>query len=114
MKKILVLLIIAVVAIACSNGNNNDKGAKAVPVKMNNDEGKKLFKMYCVACHGKDGKLALNGAKDFTKSTMTLEERIIIISEGRNMMTPFKGMLKEKEIKAIAAYTMKLTDGVVD
>ena len=112
MKIGLTLLLIIAFAFAFKNiqATKNPK-VKATTEIVNNDEGKKLYKIYCVACHGKDGRQEFNGAKDFAKSTMTLEERIIIIREGRKMMTPFKGMLKEKEIEAIAGYTLKLSKG---
>ena len=31
-------------------------------------------------------------------------------TNGRNMMTPYKGILSEQEIKDVAAYTLKLTN----
>lgn len=70
--------------------------------------GKKAFKQYCVACHGPDGRLGINGAKDFAQSDLDLEERIEVITNGRGMMTPFKGVLKPKQIKAAAEYTIHL------
>ena len=74
------------------------------------EEGKKIFKKYCAACHGADGTMEFNGAKDFTKSTMSLDERVLIISEGRNMMTAFKSLLSAEEIKTVAEYTLKLSN----
>ena len=70
--------------------------------------GKKAFKQFCVACHGIDGKLGINGAKDFAQSDLNLEERIEVITNGRGMMTPFKGALKPEQIKAVAEYTIHL------
>ena len=71
-------------------------------------EGEKTYKKLCVACHGPDGKLALNGAKMFSESTLTWEERISVVTNGKNAMTPYKGVLSEAEIKAVAAYTIEL------
>ena len=73
--------------------------------------GKTVYKTYCVACHGIDGKLNLNGAKDFTQSTLAIAERKNIITNGKGLMTPFKEVLSEEEINAVAAYTMELTKG---
>ena len=107
MKQILFFATIVFMIIACgSSGNNNDQSSTA-----NVEDGKKIFKQYCIACHGADGQLSLNGAKKFKESTLSLEERITVISEGRKLMTPFKGLLNEAEIKAVAAYTIKLTKG---
>jgi cytochrome c6 len=59
-------------------------------------------------CHGEDGKLGINGSKDLTKSLLTKEERVLVIKNGRNTMTPFAGILSDNEILAIADYTFTL------
>jgi cytochrome c6 len=71
-------------------------------------DGKMIFRQYCLTCHGSDGKLGLNGAKDLNLSTLTLEERIGIVTHGKNMMTPFKELLEPAEIEAVAKYTFTL------
>ncbi|MCC6459771.1 MAG: cytochrome c [Saprospiraceae bacterium] len=71
-------------------------------------DGLAVFRKYCVTCHGVDGKLALNGAKDLTKSALSLQERITQITNGKNMMTPFAEVLSPEEIKAVAEYTLSL------
>ena len=86
---------------ACSSPTNNDK-----PPVVVNEKGKNVFKTYCILCHGADGKLGLNGAMDMTQSILTLDERIQVITNGRNTMAPYKGVLDEDEIKAVAEYTM--------
>ncbi len=87
---------------ACSSPNNTDKPTTVII----NEKGKNVFKTYCILCHGADGKLGLNGAMDMTQSILTLEERIQVITNGRNTMAPYKGVLDEAEIKAVAEYTM--------
>jgi cytochrome c6 len=72
-------------------------------------DGMAVFKQYCVSCHGADGKLGLSGAKDLTASTLTLDERVEVITKGRKLMTPFGEVLTPEEIKAVAEYTLKLT-----
>lgn len=71
-------------------------------------DGKKKYKTFCTACHGMDGKLAISGAKDLSKSTTTLEERVAQVYHGKGLMTPFKGVLKDPEIVAVAEYLGKL------
>lgn len=68
----------------------------------------KIFKTSCAVCHGVDGKLGANGAKDLTVSEVPLEERIQIITNGKNLMTPFGSILKPEEIQAVAKFTMQL------
>lgn len=71
-------------------------------------DGMAVFRQYCVTCHGADGKLGLNGAKDLSQSALSLEERITQITNGKNLMTPFRNLLTPAEIKAVAAYTQDL------
>lgn len=80
--------------------------AAALPVVP---DGQAIFRQYCVVCHGADGKLGLNGAKDLTVSALTLEERINIVANGKKLMTPFNEILSPEEIKAVAEYTQTLT-----
>ena len=100
MKKTLILASIISFVLACGGSAPEKEGAA---------EGKKIYEQYCVACHGPKGDLALNGAKKFPESTLSVEERVLVITNGRNMMTPFKGLLDEEQIEAVAAYTMVLS-----
>jgi len=107
--------IIVVILIACG-GENPTGGVKIVNVKNGAEQnhidqlknGKKVFKQYCVACHGMDGRLGINGAKNFAQSDLSLEERIEVITNGRGMMTSFKGILKSEQIETAAKYTIHL------
>lgn len=68
-------------------------------------EGIAVFRKYCVSCHGADGKLGLNGAHDLSKSVLSVEERVVQITKGKNLMTPFGEILSPEEIRAVAEYT---------
>jgi mono/diheme cytochrome c family protein len=82
------------------------KNAKTTVAKT---EGSAVFKKYCVACHGVDGKLALNGAKDITLSKLTTAERTAHISLGKGVMPPFKDVLSAEELQAVVEFTESLT-----
>ncbi|TNE60370.1 MAG: cytochrome c [Bacteroidetes bacterium] len=73
-------------------------------------DGQTVYRQYCVTCHGVDGTLGLNGAGDLTRSTLSLEERIVQVTKGKNLMTPFEGILTPAEIEAVATYTLKLNN----
>ena len=77
-------------------------GVKAGDVAGVDAKGK--FNMFCAVCHGKTGNLNVNGAKDLTASTITLEESVAQVYHGRGLMTPFRGILKDHEIVAISKY----------
>ena len=100
--------------VACQSSGDNksskETDAKPDPKKeaVSKVDGEKIFKMNCVVCHGMDGKLGLNGAKDLGLSELTLEERVLMVTKGKNLMTPFESILKEDQINAVAEYTFKL------
>ena len=83
-------------------------GAKEIAMDEELIVGKEKFKSFCSPCHGMDGKLNINGAKDLTKSISGLKSRIKTITEGKGMMPPMKGILTPAEIEAVAKYTIYL------
>ncbi len=87
--------------LSCSNSTNAN-------TKSPNADVEKLYKIHCNLCHGINGKLGLGGAKDLTKSTMDLDQRIAIIRSGKGAMAAYEKILSKKEIKALAKYTMEL------
>ena len=102
MNKISVSFIFLALILACAGKEKTTSGIVSVA------EGEKVFKKYCILCHGADGKLGVNGAKDLTVCKLTLEERETQIKKGKNTMTPFEGILTEEQIKSVAAYSMTL------
>lgn len=119
MRKLLVkylfLLFVGVALVSACGGDDKGGGSKADrPAKQKPKtvySGKMVFQKYCVACHGVDGKLGLNGAKDFSLSELDLPQRVEMITNGKGLMTPFKDVLKKEEIQAVAEYTMELSKG---
>ncbi|MDX5346059.1 MAG: SirB2 family protein [Hymenobacteraceae bacterium] len=66
---------------------------------------KAIYQQQCAVCHGNDGRKGLGNAKDLTKSSMSQQARIDLITKGKGLMPPFKGKLSDQEIEAVAAYT---------
>jgi cytochrome c6 len=89
-------------------GNLAGHGAAAARMPQPAPDGMAVFRKYCVTCHGVDGKLGLNGARDLSQSVLSLEDRVTVITQGRKVMTPFGEVLSPEEIKAVAAYTLTL------
>ena len=71
-------------------------------------DGKKIYKQYCVTCHGIYGDMGASGAANLTISKLKLNERIEVITNGRKAMASFKALLDKEKIKAVAQYTMTL------
>ncbi|MBX2926240.1 MAG: cytochrome c [Saprospiraceae bacterium] len=111
MKQLLLIAVIASLIIACGNAGadqNSGAGASATAAAGVTDEGKKIYKQYCVTCHGLYGDMGATGAFNLQETELTLEERITVITHGRNTMTGFSTLLTEDKIKAVAQYTFEL------
>ncbi len=70
--------------------------------------GVSIFKKNCVTCHGVNGAMGMNGAANLAMSELPLDERVLVITNGRKTMQSWKEVLTESEIKAVAEYTLKL------
>ena len=91
--------------LACSNEQRpGNSGFEQNSVKQAKPDGSAIFRKNCVNCHGNDGKLGLNGAKDLSQTQLSLEERVLVITNGRNLMTSWKGILAPEEIRAVAEF----------
>lgn len=100
MKKIILFTFLAFAVLNYTNSASRQF--------VQNEDGYKLYKKNCVLCHGKKGNRQLGGATDLSVSTLNLEERISIITNGRNKMMPYKDKLSIEAIEAIAVYTLSL------
>ena len=89
----------------------NFKKEKAPTTFENTDatkSGKNIFDSQCTTCHGSDGKLGLSGAKDLTLSTLSHEEKVALITNGKNVMKSFKNDLTPEQIEAVTNYVEQL------
>jgi len=111
MRFLAFIAVLAFTVFAC--GGETPKEGKttnkiASKKKKKKVDGEKIYKQYCVTCHGVYGDMGASGAFNLTESKLTLEEKVNVITNGRNTMTPFKGLLSDAKIKAVAEYTEKL------
>lgn len=107
MKKILVFALLATLVYACSQ-SEGDKVASESTAAAPKVDGEKVYKTYCVTCHGLYGDMGASGAFNLQTSVLSVEQRIEVITNGRNAMTPFKDLLNADKIKAVAEYTLTL------
>lgn len=113
MKKVFISLAILCLIWACGNSDEKkapsqkeDKTiAEAKPKKI---DGKKVYKQYCVTCHGLYGDMGASGAYNLQTSELSIEERMHVIKNGRNTMAALGNLLKDEQIKAVAEYTLTL------
>ena len=67
-------------------------------------KGQRIYLEHCQRCHGAHGNAQLNGAKNLQHSTLNMEERIHIISNGKGVMPAFSVNLDEEEITLVSSY----------
>ena len=104
------MLACMVALVFACNDAADDKSGAAKPLKKEERkyDGKKIFQKNCVQCHGVYGDSEINGAKNLQVSALTLPERVHLITNGKGVMTPYKDVLKEAQIQAVAEYTLTL------
>ena len=102
------LLIIAAYGLA----EISKKGIRATPEEFANVEaaqmGKTIYEKKCINCHGENGKMGLSGAKDLTASSLTKNQKVTLIKNGKNAMMSFKTQLNDVEIDAVVDYLSQL------
>lgn len=72
--------------------------------------GQVLYTQNCAVCHGADGRLGLNGARDLTKSNLNAAGRIYQVTHGSisKKMPAFQSKLSEEEIRQVVEYSLTL------
>ena len=108
MKNLLIFALLATLVYACSQSSDSSKTTSEPTAAAPAVDGEKVYKTYCVTCHGLYGDMGASGAFNLQTSVLPVEERINVITNGRKVMTPFKELLSEEKIKAVAEYTMTL------
>jgi mono/diheme cytochrome c family protein len=109
------LAVLSVLFIITSYGmaemNRAQKGKQQVDTSTVEGEplaiGKKVYTELCVACHGVEGDGLLAGAKNLKISTLTHEEVIYIIKNGKNNMAAYKN-LTPQQLEGVALYVESL------
>jgi mono/diheme cytochrome c family protein len=110
MKSVFILLFLSLLFTACSPSSDQGVASSTFGTSSSKVDGEKIYKTYCITCHGLYGDMGGSGAFNLKKSVLPLEERINVITNGRKAMTPFKSILNEEKIKAVATYIEKLRE----
>lgn len=71
-------------------------------------KGETVFNSQCALCHGRTGTLGLSGAKDLTKTTLTRDEMIATVTNGKGGMMAYAKVLSVKEIGDVVDYARTL------
>lgn len=64
----------------------------------------RVYIMKCSLCHGTDGKLMASKSPDLSTSTLSMEDRVALITYGKGTMPPQKGLVDASTISGLARY----------
>jgi cytochrome c5 len=108
-----ILATLSVLLIITSYGlaemHKKKKGKSATIETTATLSGQEIYaKLNCAICHGQDGKLMLNGAKDLTASTLSRADIEHQILNGKNAMPAYKDALTPEQLKSLTDYVTSL------
>ncbi len=109
MRKHFILLTLVAV-IGCSSADEKRDIPTESGAEVSTAEAKRIYTMKCGLCHGADGKLMVAGAPDLSKSRLSLDDRIALVTYGKGAMPPQRGILSSAEIRAVAKYIEDFRD----
>lgn len=98
------ILFFPFLLLSCSPSGSSEKEDPSGDVP----DGEGIYQQRCASCHGMNGKKGVAGAKDLTRSELSLKERMEVIRNGRGSMIPFESQLSDQEIRAVAKYLEEL------
>lgn len=103
MRRFLSITCCTVLLAACGGSAPPPTEAPA-PMKP----GEVVFNAQCALCHGRKGDLGLSGAKDLTRSMLTREDMIAIVTHGKGGMMAYAKVLSAAEIEQVVDYARTL------
>lgn len=102
MRYWIIFLGIVLVIWACAQQTGSEGTEKAEV------SGAAVYQKRCVLCHGANGRMGMNGAKVLPESTLSVEERIQVVTHGKGIMPAFGEQISRAEIEAVAKFTTTL------
>lgn len=100
---IFALLFFSLLFIGCGSESSSENALENTEISPL-DRGKKIYRKFCIQCHGYDGTLMASGSKNLKESTLDSEARISFIKKGKAAMISYEGILTEEEIKLVSDY----------
>ena len=98
--RLVVLLALLVAPLAACGGDDAPEGADG-PV-----DGQAIYESNCARCHGPDGEggTGVPLGDGAVEESLTLDEQIEVITNGRNVMPAWGDELSDEQIEAVAIY----------
>lgn len=107
-KSALLLFLTSLLLWSCGSEVAPENGSSVAEVSE--AQARSLYIRKCSLCHGDDGKLGASKSPDLSVSSMSLEERIALITYGKGTMPGQKGILNKAEIAAVARYVERFRE----
>ena len=104
----LFLCIAVLAAVGC--GGDPAPAASEGAATVSDAQARALYVRKCSLCHCDDGRLMASKSPDLSLSTLTLAERVALITYGKGTMPGQKGVLNTAEISAVARYIERFRD----
>ena len=104
----LFLCIAVLAAVGC--GGDAHPATTEGAATVSDAQARALYVRKCSLCHGDDGRLMASKSPDLSLSTLTLAERVALITYGKGTMPGQKGVLNTAEISAVARYIERFRD----
>lgn len=70
--------------------------------------GATIFMAECAICHGRDGTLGMGGAKNLARSTLSEQEMIAVVTQGKGAMAGFANILTPEQIQEVVDHVRTL------
>ncbi len=101
-NKILATFSFFLLVVSFMLARKNQENKAGISIASSN--GKEIYESKCAQCHGSDGKLNINGAKDLTITKLSYQDLVNQITKGKNTMPAFNTVLTEAQINEVAEY----------
>jgi len=85
--------------------------AEARSLSLTPEDVARIYSTRCASCHGATGQGLIGPGFNNISTRLTVEEHAAVVSEGRNTMPAFAGVLRDAEIDALVAYERDILDG---
>lgn len=104
MRRLVIFIFCLTFWLLAACGSGTSSGIEKQAVDSGIPDVQALYEQRCATCHGLQGNMAMGGARKLTESALPKEEVLAQIRYGKGAMPPFREMLSEEEMTALADY----------
>ena len=110
-----IIIFVSVILSSCGQkgsntaSNGQQQSSKPISLSAAPNEVQSLYKARCISCHATDlsGKMGEQTNLQFIYQSLSYDDIVATITNGGEIMQPFKDKLSEQEINSLAAWLSK-------